>query len=42
LRPRIAGFCFTHPITNATSESINAKIQWVKYIARPSRNQTLR
>jgi transposase len=24
----------THPITNATSESINAKIQWVKYTAR--------
>lgn len=23
----------THPITNATSESINAKIQWVKYTA---------
>jgi hypothetical protein len=22
--------CLTHPITNATSESINAKIQWVK------------
>ena len=24
----------THPITNATSESINSKIQWVKYTAR--------
>lgn len=24
----------THPIINATSESINAKIQWVKYTAR--------
>jgi transposase len=24
----------THPITNATSESINAKIQWAEYTAR--------
>ena len=29
----------THPITNATSESINAKIQWVKYTARGFRNK---
>jgi transposase len=29
----------THPITNALSESINAKIQWVKYTARGFRNQ---
>jgi transposase len=28
-----------HPITNATSESINAKIQWVKYTARGFRNK---
>ena len=28
----------THGITNATSESINAKIQWVKYTARGFRN----
>jgi transposase len=27
-----------HPITNATSESINSKIQWVKYTARGFRN----
>lgn len=27
-----------HPITNATSESLNAKIQWVKYTARSFRN----
>ena len=26
-------------ITNATSESINAKIQWVKYTARGFRNK---
>ena len=30
----------THPITNATSESINAKIQWVKCTARGFRNKT--
>jgi transposase len=30
----------THPITNATSESINIKIQWVKYTARGFRNKT--
>jgi hypothetical protein len=30
----------THPITNATSESINAKIQWVKYTARGFRDKT--
>jgi transposase len=29
----------THPITNATSESINSKIQWVKYTARGFRNK---
>ena len=29
-----------HRITNAASESINAKIQWVKYTARGFRNQT--
>lgn len=28
----------THPITNAGSESLNAKIQWVKYTARGFRN----
>lgn len=28
----------THRITNATSESLNAKIQWVKYTARGFRN----
>lgn len=29
----------THQITNATSESLNAKIQWVKYTARGFRNK---
>jgi transposase len=29
----------THPITNATSESINAKIQWVKHTARGFRDK---
>jgi len=28
-----------HHITNATSESLNAKIQWVKYTARGFRNK---
>ena len=28
----------THPITNALSESLNSKIQWVKYTARGFRN----
>jgi transposase len=28
-----------HPVTNAASESINAKIQWVKYTARGFRNR---
>ena len=28
-----------HQITNAGSESINAKIQWVKYTARGFRNK---
>jgi transposase len=27
-----------HRITNAASESLNAKIQWVKYTARGFRN----
>ena len=29
----------THQVTNATSESLNAKIQWVKYTARGFRNK---
>ena len=29
----------THPITNALSESLNSKIQWVKYTARGFRNR---
>jgi transposase len=29
----------THPITNATSESISAKSQWVKYTARGFRDK---
>lgn len=29
-----------HRITNATSESLNSKIQWVKYTARGFRNKT--
>ncbi len=28
-----------HPITNAISESINSRIQWVKYTARGFRNK---
>ena len=28
-----------HQVTNAASESINAKIQWVKYTARGFRNK---
>jgi transposase len=28
-----------HPITNAASESLNAKIQWVKHTARGFRNK---
>lgn len=28
-----------HPITNAGSESLNAKVQWVKYTARGFRNE---
>jgi transposase len=28
-----------HPITNAASESINSKIQWIKYTARGFRNR---
>jgi len=31
---------FKHQITNATSESLNSKIQWVKYTARGFRNFT--
>jgi transposase len=30
---------FRHPITNAMSESLNAKIQWIKYTARGFRNR---
>ncbi len=29
----------THPITNAHSESLNAKVQWVTYTARGFRNE---
>jgi transposase len=29
----------THGITNAVSEALNSKIQWVKYTARGFRNQ---
>jgi transposase len=29
----------THQVTNATSEFLNAKIQWVKYMARGFRNK---
>jgi transposase len=29
----------THQVTNATSESLNAKSQWVKYTARGFRNK---
>lgn len=36
--PNILTF-LKHRITNATSESLNAKIQWVKYTARGFRNQ---
>ena len=32
--------CLKHRITNAASESINSKIQWVKYTARGFRNKT--
>ena len=28
-----------HRVTNATSDSLNAKIQWVKYTARGFRNK---
>ena len=28
-----------HPITNAMAESINSKIQWIKYTARGFRNR---
>jgi transposase len=29
-----------HRVTNAASESINSRIQWVKYTARGFRNKT--
>ena len=40
LKSRLGGVMtyLTHCITNATSESLNAKIQWVKYTARGFRN----
>lgn len=40
LKSRLANILtyLKHPITNATSESMNAKIQWVKYTARGFRN----
>jgi transposase len=40
LKSRLAGVMtyLKHCITNATSESLNAKIQWVKYTARGFRN----
>lgn len=40
LKSRLANILtyLKHPITNATSESLNAKIQWVKYTARGFRN----
>jgi transposase len=40
LKSRLRGVLtyLTHCITNATSESLNAKIQWVKYTARGFRN----
>lgn len=40
LKARLANVLtyLTHPITNATSESMNSKIQWVKYTARGFRN----
>jgi transposase len=40
LKSRLANLLtyFKHRITNATSESLNAKIQWVKYTARGFRN----
>ena len=31
--------CLRHRITNAVSESLNAKIQWVKYTAHGFRNK---
>jgi transposase len=31
--------CTKHRVTNAASESLNAKIQWVKYTARGFRSQ---
>lgn len=32
------GIALTHGISNAASESLNSKIQWVKYTARGFRN----
>jgi transposase len=42
LRQRLSNILtyLDHPITNATSESINSKIQWIKYTARGFRNYT--
>jgi transposase len=41
LKARLANIrtYLTHPITNATSESLNAKIQWVEYTARGFQNK---
>jgi transposase len=41
LKARLANILtyLRHRITDATSESINAKIQWVKYTARGFRNK---
>jgi transposase len=40
LKSRLANILtyLRHPITNATSESMNSKIQWVRYTARGFRN----
>ena len=40
LKSRLANILtyLTHGITNACSESLNSKIQWVKYTARGFRN----
>jgi transposase len=41
LKGRLANLLtyFTHPITNAMSESLNAKIQWIKYTAHGFRSR---
>jgi transposase len=31
--------CWKHGMTNAVSEALNTKIQWMKYTARGLRNQ---